>query len=116
MTTEPATDTASGWDQATLRCGQCGAEYTVTTEAAYLQAVGVHRDAHALWDRLNPIERDGLASILRVILPAQEFGTAFLALADRQKHLTATAYSNATTHDNQGDRDEEVPSAVDEPL
>ena len=85
--TEPATDTASGWDQATYRCGRCGAEHTVTTEAAYLQAVGMHQDAHALWDRLNPIERDGLISILRVILSAQELGAEFLALADRLKQL-----------------------------
>ena len=84
MTTEPTPGSASGWDQATYRCGRCGAEYTVTTEEAYLQAVGVHTDAHAVWDRLNPIERDGLASILRTILSAPELGFELLALADRQ--------------------------------
>ncbi|WP_019074397.1 hypothetical protein [Streptomyces hokutonensis] len=86
MTTEPTPGSASGWDQATYRCGRCGAESTVTTEEAYLQAVGVHADAHALWDRLNPIERDGLVSILRTILSAPALGFEFLALADRQQH------------------------------
>jgi hypothetical protein len=83
MTTEPATGSASGWDQAIYRCGRCGAESTVTTEEAYLQAVGVHTDAHAVWDRLNTIERDGFVSILRTILSAPELGFEFLALADR---------------------------------
>ncbi|MFD3622763.1 hypothetical protein ACFWWT_48180 [Streptomyces sp. NPDC058676] len=90
MTTETTPDAASGWDQATYRCGRCGAEHTVTTEDAYLKAVGVHTDAHALWDRLNPIERNGLASILRVILSAPDLGAEFLALADRQKALAAS--------------------------
>ncbi|MFD3933420.1 hypothetical protein [Streptomyces sp. NPDC058614] len=85
MSTEPDTPAACGWDQATYRCGRCGAEHTVTTEEAYLNAVGVHTDAHALWDRLDPIERDGFASILRVILSAPELGAEFLALADRMK-------------------------------
>jgi hypothetical protein len=84
MNTEPTLGSTSGWDQATFRCGRCGAKYTVTTEEAYLQAVGVHTDAHALWDRLNPIERDGFASILRTILSAPALGFEFLALADRQ--------------------------------
>ncbi|WP_424893277.1 hypothetical protein [Streptomyces sp. XH2] len=82
MTTEP-TDIASGWDQATYRCGRCGAENTVTTEAAYLQAVGVHTDAHAVWDGLTPTERDGLASVLRTVLSAPDLGIEFLALAQR---------------------------------
>lgn len=84
MTTEPTLGSASGWDQAIYRCGRCGAEYTLTTEEAYLQVVGVHTDAHAVWDRLNPIERDGFASILRTILSAPDLGFEFLALADRQ--------------------------------
>ncbi|MFJ9380374.1 hypothetical protein [Streptomyces sp. NPDC101455] len=86
MTTEPTTGAASGWDQATYRCGRCGAESTVTTEEAYLKAVGVHTDAHAVWDRLNPTERDGLVSILRTILSAPALGFEVLALADRQQH------------------------------
>jgi hypothetical protein len=89
MTTEPTLGSSSGWDQATYRCGRCGAEYTVTTEEAYLEAVGVHTDAHAVWDRLNPIERDGFVSILRTILSAPELGFEFLALADRQ-HRTGS--------------------------
>ncbi|MGW3653557.1 hypothetical protein [Streptomyces sp. NPDC000878] len=87
MTTEPATSTDSGWDQAIYRCGRCGVEHTVTTEDAYLQAVGVHNDAHAVWDRLNPIERDGLASILSTILSAPDLGAELLTLARRQKNL-----------------------------
>ncbi|WP_037733236.1 hypothetical protein [Streptomyces megasporus] len=83
MTTDPTTGTASGWDQAVFRCGRCGAELTATTEDNYRRVVGVHTDAHALWDRLNPIEREGLASILRVILAAPDLGTEFLALMDR---------------------------------
>ncbi|WP_331736864.1 hypothetical protein OG426_55540 (plasmid) [Streptomyces canus] len=88
MTTVPNTSSsrttpAAGWDQATFRCGQCGAVRTVTTEDDYLQAVGVHRDAHELMARLNPIERDGFASILRVILSAPELGAEFLALVDQ---------------------------------
>lgn len=75
---------ACDWDQAVFRCGRCGIEHTATTEATYLKVVGAHRDAHAVWDRLNPIERDGLISILRTILSAPDLGTEFLALADRQ--------------------------------
>ena len=73
---------ACGWDQAVFRCGRCGAEHTATTEADYLKAVGVHGDAHAVWDRLNPIERDGIASILRIILSAPDLAAELLALAD----------------------------------
>lgn len=83
MTTEPA---ACGWDQASYRCGRCGAARSVTTEDAYLQAVGVHTDAHTVWDRLSPIERDGLTSILRTILSAPDLAVELLALANRQ-HL-----------------------------
>ncbi|MDP9954288.1 MULTISPECIES: hypothetical protein [Streptomyces] len=81
---ESTASPACGWDQAVFRCGRCGAERTVTTEADYLQAVGVHGDAHAVWGRLNPIERDGLASILRTILAAPDLAAELLALADRQ--------------------------------
>ncbi|MEU6055372.1 hypothetical protein ABZ829_33705 [Streptomyces xanthochromogenes] len=73
-----------GWDQAVFRCGRCGTEFTATTEADYLEVVGVHGDAHAVWDRLNAIERDGIASILRTILSAPELAAELLALADRQ--------------------------------
>jgi hypothetical protein len=75
---------ACGWDQAVFRCGRCGIEHTATTEDDYLKAVGAHSDAHAVWDRLNPIERDGFASILRTILSAPDLAVEFLALADRQ--------------------------------
>ncbi|MFJ9634849.1 hypothetical protein ACIRU8_44885 [Streptomyces sp. NPDC101175] len=84
MTAEPDTLTACGWDQATYRCGRCGAEHTVTSEDASLKALGVHTDAHAVWDRLNPIERDGLVSILRTILSTPDLGFELLALADRE--------------------------------
>ncbi|MFM9681661.1 hypothetical protein [Streptomyces brasiliscabiei] len=86
-----------GWDQATFSCGRCGAKRTVTTEAAYLQVVGAHHDAHIVWDRLNRIERDGLASILRVVLAAPELGTEFLALVDQ---LTAHPARPADPHDD----------------
>ncbi|MBL3806108.1 hypothetical protein ACWGSE_24130 [Streptomyces diastaticus] len=75
---------ACGWGQAVFRCGRCGAEHTATTEADYLKAVGVHSDAHAVWDRLNAIERSGITSILRTILSAPELAAELLALADRQ--------------------------------
>ncbi|MFG6294642.1 MULTISPECIES: hypothetical protein [Streptomyces] len=75
---------ACGWDQAVFRCGRCGIVHTANTEDDYLKAVGAHRDAHAVWDRLNPIERDGFASILRTILSAPDLAVEFLALADRQ--------------------------------
>ncbi|WP_333746242.1 hypothetical protein [Streptomyces sp. IBSBF 2950] len=93
MSTESTLGSASGWDQATYRCGRCGAAYTVATEEAYLEAVGVHADAHAVWDRLNPIERDGFVSILRTILSAPELGFAFLALADRQHRMGSDTQS-----------------------
>ncbi|MCX5207600.1 hypothetical protein OG897_40125 [Streptomyces sp. NBC_00237] len=82
MTTETP---VYGWDQAVFRCGRCGAEHTTITEADYLTVVGAHRDAHAVWDRLNPIERSGLASILRTILSAPDLAVELLALADRQQ-------------------------------
>jgi hypothetical protein len=47
-------------------------------------AIGVHGDAHAVWDRLNPIERDGITSILRTILAAPELAAELLVLADRK--------------------------------
>ncbi|MEV5432776.1 hypothetical protein [Streptomyces sp. NPDC052701] len=75
--------TTCGWDRAGSRCGRCGAEHTTAREDDYLTAVGVHGDAHAVWDRLNPIERDGLASILRTILSAPDLAAELLALADR---------------------------------
>ncbi|MDX2632366.1 hypothetical protein PV381_38420 [Streptomyces scabiei] len=79
---------AQGWDQAVFRCGRCGADRTVTTEADYLKAVGAHRDAHAVFDRLNQIERDGLASILRVLLADVDLGRELLALMDNQQPAT----------------------------
>ncbi|WP_329449297.1 hypothetical protein OG906_42720 (plasmid) [Streptomyces sp. NBC_01426] len=78
------TTPACGWDKAAFRCGLCGTQHTATTETDYLKVVGVHGDAHAVWDRLNPIERDGITSILRTILSAPELAAELLALADRQ--------------------------------
>ncbi|MFE9404784.1 hypothetical protein ACFYNY_23965 [Streptomyces sp. NPDC006530] len=75
---------ACGWDKAVFRCGRCGTEFTALTEAEYLKAVGAHGDAHAVWDRLNSIERSGITSILRTILSAPELAAELLALADRQ--------------------------------
>lgn len=74
----------SGWDQATYRCGRCGAMRTATTETDHVRVVAAHRDAHTVMDRLNPIEREGLASILRTVLAAPDLGTEFLALIDRE--------------------------------
>ncbi|WP_245766715.1 hypothetical protein [Streptomyces colonosanans] len=100
MTTAPKTPSpATGWDQATFRCGRCGAIRTATNEDAYHQVVGAHRDAHAVWDRLNPTERDGLASILRVVLAAPELGAEFLALIDHQERLTAPPTRPNDPHD-----------------
>ncbi|MFK0112528.1 hypothetical protein [Streptomyces sp. NPDC091217] len=83
--TNPKAATACGWDQATQRCGRCGTEHTVTTENDYLKAVGLHRDAHAVWDRLNRMERDALVWVLRTILSAPDLAVEVLALADRQQ-------------------------------
>lgn len=98
MTTAPsAPSSAPGWDQAVFRCGRCGTVRTVTTEDAYLQVVGAHRGAHAVWDRLNPIERDGFASILRVVLTDPDLGREFLALMDN--HQQRAARPNPTTRE-----------------
>ncbi|MEE1943047.1 hypothetical protein V1L54_27195 [Streptomyces sp. TRM 70361] len=88
MTTDPVTGAACGWDQAVFRCCRCGAEHTAATEDDYLKAVGVHGDAHAVWDRLNSIERDGLISILRTIVSAPDLAVELLALANQQRNLT----------------------------
>ncbi|MFJ4007730.1 hypothetical protein ACIPWL_30360 [Streptomyces sp. NPDC090023] len=76
---------ACGWNQADFRCGRCGTQHTTTSEADYLKTVGAHGDAHAVWDRLTPIERDGLVSILRTILAAPDLAAELLALADREQ-------------------------------
>ncbi|MEU7473954.1 hypothetical protein AB0A94_36575 [Streptomyces sp. NPDC044984] len=58
-----------------------------TVEPLLVRAVvpkEVLTNTHAVWDRLNPIERDGFASILRTILSAPDLAVEFLALADRQ--------------------------------
>jgi len=81
MTTK--TTRKRGWDQAVFRCGRCGAEHTATTEDAYLAMVGAHQDAHAVWDRPNPTERDGLTSILRTLLAAPDIAAQLLVLADQ---------------------------------
>jgi hypothetical protein len=80
----PPSEAKQGWDQATFSCGRCGAKRTVTTEADYLQAIGVHHDAHILFDRRDPIERDGFASVLRTVLADADLGREFLALMDQQ--------------------------------
>lgn len=90
----PSTAAKQGWDQAVFHCGRCGAHRTATTEATHLQAVGAHRDAHAVWDHLNPIERDGFASILRVLLADPDLGREFLALMDNQQQPTTRPNPN----------------------
>ncbi|MER0443227.1 hypothetical protein ABR738_01305 [Streptomyces sp. Edi4] len=72
----------AAWDQAEFRCGRCGAVRTATTPDAYTKTIAAHRDAHLVLDRLNPIERDGLVSILRTVLAAPELGTEVLAVVD----------------------------------
>ncbi|MDV9188199.1 hypothetical protein R6L23_08215 [Streptomyces sp. SR27] len=72
-----------GWDQATFRCGQCGARRTATTETDYVRAVSAHRDAHAVFDKLNAIERSGMGSILRVLLEDIALSIELLALIDQ---------------------------------
>ncbi|MGW0653695.1 hypothetical protein ACWD4T_33745 [Streptomyces umbrinus] len=93
-------DTAEqGWDQATFRCGRCGAARTVTAADAYLKAVGAHSGAHTVFDRLNQIERDGFASILRVVLADPDLGREFLALMDLQQ---PTTHPNPNTQEGAG--------------
>lgn len=70
--------------QAVFRCGQCGSVRTAVTEVDHLKMVGAHRDAHALVARLHPVERDGLASVLRTVLPAANLCAELLAVIDRQ--------------------------------
>ncbi|AVI00126.1 hypothetical protein C5L38_34250 (plasmid) [Streptomyces sp. WAC00288] len=72
-----------GWDQATFRCGLCGARRTASTETEYVRVVSAHRDAHAVFDKLNAIERDGMGSILRVLLEDVALSTELLALIDQ---------------------------------
>ncbi|MFB7867313.1 hypothetical protein [Streptomyces sp. NPDC056069] len=70
-----------GWDQATYRCGRCGATRTATTEAQYIKAVGAHQEAHDVWERLDPIERDGFVAVLREIFSVPELCQELIALA-----------------------------------
>ncbi len=72
-----------GWDQAAFRCGLCGARRTASTEAEYVRAVSAHRDAHSVFDRLDPIERSGMGSILRVLLGDVALSTELLVLIDQ---------------------------------
>ncbi|MFE5513988.1 hypothetical protein ACFQ9J_25990 [Streptomyces sp. NPDC056529] len=72
-----------GWDQAVFRCGLCGARRTASTEDEYVRAVSAHRDAHSVFDRLDPIERSGMGSILRVLLEDIALSTELLALIDQ---------------------------------
>ena len=66
---------AEGWDQV-----HDAADLDLPTTVATATASA---DARAVWDRLNPIERDGLVSILRTVLSAPDLGAEILALADR---------------------------------
>ena len=66
---------AEGWDQV-HDADDPDLPTTVATATA-------SADARAVWDRLNPIERDGLVSILRTVLSAPDLGAEILALADR---------------------------------
>ncbi|MFF5638265.1 hypothetical protein [Streptomyces sp. NPDC012825] len=72
-----------GFDQAVFRCGKCGARRTASTEAEHVRVISAHRDAHAVFDRLNAIERDGMGSILRVLLGDVALSTELLALIDQ---------------------------------
>ncbi|MFC8492952.1 hypothetical protein ACFUJU_19555 [Streptomyces sp. NPDC057235] len=80
-----------GWDQAIFRCGLCGARRIASTEAEYVRAVSAHRDAHSVFDRLNPIERSGMGSILRVLLEDVALSTELLALIDQDEPEPPTA-------------------------
>ncbi|GAA2770434.1 hypothetical protein [Streptomyces showdoensis] len=73
--------TPQGWDQATYRCGQCGAERTAATEAEHIKAIAAHRDAHTVWERLAPVERDGFVAVLREIFSMPELCQELIALA-----------------------------------
>ncbi|MFD9047798.1 hypothetical protein [Streptomyces zaomyceticus] len=72
----------AGWDQATFRCGLCGAERTAATETDYIRVVSAHRDAHDVFGRLNQTERNGMGSILRVLLEDVTLSTELLELID----------------------------------
>ncbi|MEU6979619.1 hypothetical protein [Streptomyces sp. NPDC046371] len=73
-----------GWDRATYHCGQCGAERSATTEAEYAKAVAAHREAHQMWDRLAPVERDGFVAVLREIFAVPELCQELIAIAATQ--------------------------------
>ncbi|MEU2440158.1 hypothetical protein ABZ595_28845 [Streptomyces rubradiris] len=83
----------AGRDQATFRCGQCGAQRTAATETDYTRTVSAHRDAHTVFDRLNEIERAGMGSILRVLLADTALSTELLALIDHEPGGTASVTS-----------------------
>ncbi|MFB7341207.1 hypothetical protein ACFCZ6_14215 [Streptomyces hydrogenans] len=77
----------TGWDQANFRCGQCGAQRTATTEVDYIRTVSAHREAHAVFDRLNLVERSGMGSILRTLLHDIPLSTELLTLIETgQQH------------------------------
>ncbi|MFF0386856.1 hypothetical protein [Streptomyces sp. NPDC004286] len=73
-----------GGQPGAVRCGRCGHRHTATSEDDYLKVVGAHSDAHAVWDRLNPSERAGIASILRTVLSSVDLAVELVAVADRQ--------------------------------
>jgi hypothetical protein len=80
----PAPRNNAGWDQATYRCGRCGATCTGTTETEYLKAITAHRDAHALWEQIAPHARAAYASFLRRILAAPDLAHQLVAIADAE--------------------------------
>lgn len=83
----------AGGNRATFRWSRCGAQRTATTEADYTRIVRVHRDAHSVFGRLNQIKRDGMGSILRVLLADVDLSAELLALIDQQRSRTASPTS-----------------------
>lgn len=78
--------TGQGWDRADYRCGRCGAKRTAATEKEYVRMYAAHQDAHAVADRLDPIERDGMASILRTLLADVVMSAELLVVLEAVKH------------------------------
>lgn len=79
-----------GWDQATYSCGRCGAKRVSTTEAEYIRTYSAHQDAHAVWDRLSPVERDGFIAVLREIFSAPDLSQELMVLAHAESQRGRT--------------------------
>ncbi|QGZ53328.1 hypothetical protein GPZ77_34425 (plasmid) [Streptomyces sp. QHH-9511] len=73
--------TKQGWDQATYNCGRCGAKRVSTTEAEYIKMYAAHQNAHDVWERLTPVQRDGFIAVLAEIFSAPELCQELLLLA-----------------------------------